>query len=181
MPLWQSMQVFSFVNKKRWSATEARGDCRVMSIDSALWQLRHSSESLALNRAHSCNASSSRRSANFSRVLMVPNRCPQTSLEACILRAILSVQSCGTWQSGQLARTPERFVKCGVRCSSWDTLLRISWHEVQNFSVLVISSAVLKAPQNSTPQTKPPNARKPRLRCALGRLAMRQNQIRSDL
>ena len=44
--------------------------------------------------------------------------------------------------------------------------------EVQNFSVLVTSSAVLKAPQNSTPQTKPPSARKPRLRCALGRLAM---------
>src|SRR4051812_15050329 len=112
---------------------------------------------------------------------MVPKILPQTSFEACILRAILSVQSCGTWQSGQLARTPERFVKCGVRCSSWKTLLRISWHEVQNFSVLVISSAVLKAPQNNTPQTKPPSARKPRLRCALGRLAMRQNQIRSDL
>jgi|SRR6266487_2602826 len=25
MPLWQSMQVFSPVNRKRWSATEARG------------------------------------------------------------------------------------------------------------------------------------------------------------
>ena len=36
---------------------------------------------------------------------------PQTSLEACILRAILSVQLCGTWQSGQLARTPERLEK----------------------------------------------------------------------
>ena len=42
------------------AATEARGDCFVMSIESVLWQLRHSSESLALKRAHSCNASSSR-------------------------------------------------------------------------------------------------------------------------
>src|SRR6476661_2407000 len=95
MPLWQSMQVFSFVNKKRWCATEARGDCRVMSIDSALWQLRHSSESLALNRAHSCNANSSRWSTNLSRVSMLPKMWPQTSLETCILRAILSVQLCG--------------------------------------------------------------------------------------
>ena len=29
---------------------------------------------------------------------MVPKILPQTSFEACILRAILSVQSCGTWQ-----------------------------------------------------------------------------------
>jgi hypothetical protein len=36
MPLWQSMQVFSPGNKKRWCATEARGDCLVMSIDAAL-------------------------------------------------------------------------------------------------------------------------------------------------
>ena len=31
----------------------------------------------------------------------VPNSLPQTSCDACILRAILSVQLCGTWQSGQ--------------------------------------------------------------------------------
>jgi hypothetical protein len=43
-----------------WWATEARGDCFVMSIESVLWQLRHSRESLALKRAHSCSASSSR-------------------------------------------------------------------------------------------------------------------------
>ena len=36
---------------------------------------------------------------------MVPKILPQTSLEACILRAILWVHSCGTWQSGQVART----------------------------------------------------------------------------
>jgi hypothetical protein len=58
MPLWQSMQVFSPGNRKRWCATDARGDCLVMSIDAALWQLRHSSESLALSRDHSCSASS---------------------------------------------------------------------------------------------------------------------------
>src|SRR4051812_35689756 len=126
IPLWQSMQVFSPVNRKRWCATEARGDCLVMSMDSALWQLRHSSESLALKRAHSCSASSSRWSTNFSRVLMVPNKCPQTSFDACILRAILSVQLCGTWQSGQLARTPERLLKWIVGFSSANTLSRIS-------------------------------------------------------
>ncbi len=41
---------------------------------------------------------------------MVPKILPQTSLEACILRAILSVHLCGTWQSGQVARTPERLL-----------------------------------------------------------------------
>ena len=51
--------------------------CLVMSIDSALWQLRHSSESLAFSRAHSCIASSSRWSRNFSRVLIVPKMCPR--------------------------------------------------------------------------------------------------------
>src|SRR6266704_3823239 len=117
-----------------------------MSIDWELWQLRHSSESLALNRAHSCRASSSRLSTNFSRVLMLPNRCPQTSLEACILRAILSVQLCGTWQSGQLARTPERLEKWMVDFNSANTLSRISWQPVQNFSVLVSSCAELKQP-----------------------------------
>src|SRR3954462_8537782 len=60
MPLWQSMQSFSLVKRKRWWATEALGDCLVMSRESALWQLRHSSESLDLKRAHSCAASSSR-------------------------------------------------------------------------------------------------------------------------
>ena len=49
-------------------------------------------------------------SRNFSCVSMVPKILPQTSFEACILRAILSVQLCGTWQSEQTARTPERLV-----------------------------------------------------------------------
>ena len=74
---------------------------------------------------------------NFSRVSMVPKILPQTSFDACILRAILSVQSCGTWQSGQVARTPERLVKWIVCFSSSKTLLCISWQLVQNFSVLV--------------------------------------------
>ena len=64
--------------------------------------------------------------SNFSRVSIVPKILPQTSFDACILRAILSVQSCGTWQSGQLARTPERFEKCTVRCNSCQTLSCIS-------------------------------------------------------
>src|SRR6478752_8762201 len=169
MPLWQSMQVFSLVNRKRWCATEARGDCLVMSMESALWQLRHSRESLALKRAHSCAASSSRWSRNFSRVSMVPKILPQTSFEACILRAILSVQLCGTWQSGQVARTPERFEKWIVVFSSSNTFSRISWQEVQNFSVLVSSSAVLNAPQNMMPAMNPPSTSTPSANTELGR------------
>ena len=46
----------------------------------------------------------------FARVLMVPNNVPQISFEACILQAILSVHLWGTWQSGQVVPTPERFV-----------------------------------------------------------------------
>ena len=41
-----------------------------------------------------------------------------SSLDACIFRAILTVQSCGTRQSGHVARTPDRLEKCTVRCSS---------------------------------------------------------------
>ena len=54
--------------------------------------------------------------------MMVPKMWPQTSLEACILRAIFRVQSCGTWQSGQFARTPDRLVKWMVACNSSKTL-----------------------------------------------------------
>src|SRR3954471_1468834 len=100
---------------------------------------------------------------------MVPNRCPQTSFDACILRAILSVQLCGTWQSGQLARTPERLEKWMVVLSSANTLSRISWQPVQNFSVLVSSSAVLKPPQNTTPATKPASTSTPSTNTELGR------------
>ena len=67
----------------------ARALWRVKSIDSKLWQLRHSRLSLALSRCHSCSASLRRLAANFSAVLMVPKILPQTSLDACILRAIL--------------------------------------------------------------------------------------------
>ena len=85
------------------------------------------------------------------------------------MRAILSVQSCGTWQSGQVARTPERLVKWMVDFSSANTLSRISWQPVQNFSVLVSSSAVLKPPQKITPATKPPSTSTPSLNTELGR------------
>src|SRR3954468_17257204 len=135
----------------------ARWVCLVRSIATAVWQLRHSSESFAFSRAHSCSATSRRRSRNFCRVVIVPNRCPHTSLDACILRAILLVQPCGTWQSEQTARTPERLEKCTVCDSSSYRFARISWHERQNGSVLVASSAVLKPPQNITPQAKPPS------------------------
>src|ERR1043165_2229005 len=100
---------------------------------------------------------------------MVPKILPQTSFDACILRAILCVHSCGTWQSGQVARTPERLEKWIVDFSSANTLSRISWQPVQNFSVLVISSAVLKAPQNTTPAINPASTRSPRLNTELGR------------
>ena len=73
------------------------------------------SPSSAPIRARQAQADVSR---NLSRVSIVPKILPQTSFEACILRAILLVQSCGTWQSGQVARTPERLVKWIVPFSS---------------------------------------------------------------
>src|SRR6185295_10948632 len=102
MPLWQSMQVLSPFERDVECASAPRLLCRVKSMDWNSWQLRHSSESFALKRAHSRSASSRRLATNFSRVLMVPKMKPQTSFEACILRAILKVQSCGTWQSARL-------------------------------------------------------------------------------
>ena len=56
------------------------------------------------------------------RVEIVPNIFPQTSFDACILRAILSVHSCGTWQSGRSRARPSgwRNARCaaapGKRC-----------------------------------------------------------------
>src|SRR5215831_6258661 len=102
------MQVLSPLASAVECCAWARALCRVKSIEAKLWQLRHSSESLALSRAHSWRASSRRRLTNLSRVLMVPKILPHTSFDACILRAILLVQRWGTWQSGQVARTPER-------------------------------------------------------------------------
>ena len=89
----------------------ARAVCLDRSIATDEWQLRHSRLSLAFSRAHSCCASSSLWSRNFRRVLIVPKILPQTSFDACIFLAILSVHSCGTWQSGHEALTPERFEK----------------------------------------------------------------------
>jgi hypothetical protein len=103
------MQVRSPVNRNRSCAAAARGFCFVRSMASAVWQLRHSRLSFASIRAHSRSAMVRRWSRKSSRVLIVPKMWPHTSFEACILRAILSVQSCGTWQVGQPERTPERF------------------------------------------------------------------------
>ena len=102
-----------------------------------------------------------------------PKMWPHTSFEACILRAILSVQLCGTWQSGQVARTPERLVKWIVPFSSSKTLVFISWQLTQNFSVLVASRTVLKPPQKNTPATNPPSVRKARLSVRAGEKAWR--------
>jgi hypothetical protein len=62
----------------------------------------------------------------------------------------------GTWQSGQVARTPDAF--CEVRALA--VLLVhgvdfISWHEMQKSIVLVASRTVLNPPQNTTPITAP--------------------------
>src|SRR5688500_5079840 len=89
MPLWQSMQVRSPLASMFEWASAARLLCLVKSIAWNSWQLRHSRESLAAMRSHSRAASSLRFSRNFSRVLMVPKIQPQTSFDACILRAIL--------------------------------------------------------------------------------------------
>ncbi|MNG41242.1 hypothetical protein D3C84_1302960 [compost metagenome] len=51
-----------------------------------------------------------------------------------------------------------------VSLSSTNTLSRISWHDTQNFSVLVSSRAVLKPPQKMIPAMNPPRVRKPRLK-----------------
>src|SRR3954449_7320478 len=177
MPLWQSMQVFSPVNMNFSCAAAARGFCLVRSIDCAEWQLRHSSESLAFMRSHSRSARCLRKLRNFSRGSVEPKMCPHTSFEACILRAILFVQLWGTWQSGHVARTPERLVKWIVPFSSSKTLAFISWQEVQNRSVLVASSTVLNPPQKKTPARKPPSVRNARLRVRAGVNAWR-NQSR---
>lgn len=58
----------------------------------------------------------------------------------------------------------------------FETLVFISWQEMQNVSVFVSSSAVLNAPQNMTPPTKPPSVRKPRLSVAAGVLTIFQTQ-----
>src|SRR5918997_1398082 len=137
------MQVFCPVNRNCSCADAARGFCFTRSMDSELWQLRHSSESLAFIRSHSRSARCLRMARNLSRVSMDPKMWPQTSFEACILRAILLVHSCGTWQSGHPALTPDRFVKWIVTLSSSKTLVFISWQPTQNFSVFVYSSAVL--------------------------------------
>src|SRR5215213_2668242 len=173
------MQVFSPVNMNRSCAAAARGFCLVRSMDWAEWQLRHSSESLAFMRSHSRSAICLRRAKNFSRVSIEPKMCPHTSFEACILRAILFVHSWGTWQSGHVARTPERLVKWIVPFISSKTLVFISWQEVQNRSVLVASNTVLNPPQKKTPARKPPSVRKARLRVRAGVNAWRiQSRIR---
>ena len=56
-----------------------------------------------------------------------------------------------------------------VDFSSANTLSRISWQPVQNFSVLVSSSAVLKPPQKITPATKPASTSTPSPNTELGR------------
>ena len=53
---------------------------------------------------------------------------------------ILGPHSFGTWQSGQVARTPERLVIVDACAGiSLYTFSCISWQEMQNCSVLVIS------------------------------------------
>jgi hypothetical protein len=66
---------------------------------------------------------------------------PQTSFEACILRAILTVHSCGTWQSGQVARTPERgwsSLPLGVPSPSRSIISRSSVRLLQQYCQLCL-------------------------------------------
>jgi len=84
-----------------------RGVCFWWSMASQLWQLRHSCESLAIIVAHTCSASSARLASNFSGVPIVPRRWWYSSLDAWLLRHSFGPYSLGTWQSDQIARTPE--------------------------------------------------------------------------
>ena len=123
---------------------------RAGSASSGPWTSPSGNCGIPASRSPSCAPIRARPGAgavprNLSRVSMEPKMWPQTSFEACILRAILSVQSCGTWQSGQVARTPERLVKWIVPFSSSKTLSRISWQLMQNVSVLVASSDGVEA------------------------------------
>ena len=109
MPKWQSMQVLPSALPFACRAF-ARSDCRSELIASAWWQLRHSSESVSFIRVQTCVASSYRCASNFSLVSMTPVSLPQISKVASTLRQIIGPGSRGTWQSGQIARTPVRFV-----------------------------------------------------------------------
>lgn len=62
-----------------------------------------------------------------------------------------------------------------VDFNSANTLSAISWQPVQNFSVLVSSSAVLKPPQNITPATKPASTSTPSPNTELGRSSTSQS------
>jgi hypothetical protein len=64
--------------------------------------------------AQTCSASSWRFALNFSGVSMVPRRWWNSSLLAWILRSSFGPQALGTWQSAQVARTPEAFLKCAL-------------------------------------------------------------------
>jgi hypothetical protein len=75
MPLWQSMQVSLFFTASSCDFL-ARGFCFSTSMLLSVWQLRHSSESLAFMRAHSFSASCSRLASNFSRVSIEPMALP---------------------------------------------------------------------------------------------------------
>jgi hypothetical protein len=88
---------------------------------------------------------------------------------AAIFARTLWIHSLGTWQSGHVARTPERFLKWMVFCNSAYGFARISWHEMQNDSVFASSIAQLKPPQNRTPNMAPATTNVPRAKRLLGR------------
>src|SRR5271166_2337195 len=83
--------------------------CLRASMPSNEWQLRHSRDCDVFIRSHSSVASRIRLASNLAFVSIRPVSLPQTSSDALLLRAILCVQSLGTWQSEQIARTPVRF------------------------------------------------------------------------
>ena len=111
MPLWQSMQVFSlFRQVGRMHVLRAHALARevhvfvVVAVAALQRVVRLEASPFVLRQFEPLRPGTSRG------VLMVPKIFPQTSFEACILRAIFTVHSCGTWQLEHIARTPERFV-----------------------------------------------------------------------
>ena len=80
----------------------------------------------------------------FSAVSMVPINSPQTSRAAISLAPSLGMSDRGTWQSAQLARTPDTFLKWmeSIHSASFHCM---EWQEVQN-SVVLVASSTIEAP-----------------------------------
>jgi len=74
-----------------------------------MWQLRHSWESVLAMVFQTFCARDQRLARNFSRVLIAPVKAKKSSLVALTFLKVIGHQLLGTWQSGQLAPTPDLF------------------------------------------------------------------------